>query len=217
VVFGFWVGSAATRAKHPSLARFWWWCSPERRRLILSLIRQLDDLRAWSRESFWYGLHSTGKYIQAYFKADERDSSERWDSTLLQAFGQMSPNLNSLTIVVVEDNNDVRGRVGAFLDRSGAKVVMARDGHEGLEVVKNTFPDLVLSDIKMPGMGGFELLREIRALGTDAGCSVPVIAMTAFPMPNQRAHILGAGFQACLPKPFTPNNLLETILRVLDQ
>jgi CheY-like chemotaxis protein len=138
-------------------------------------------------------------------------------TALLQAFGQMSPNLNSLTIVVVEDNNDVRGCVGAFLDRSGAKVVMARDGHEGLEVVKNTLPDLVLSDIKMPGMGGFELLREIRALGTDAGCSVPVIAMTAFPMPNQRAHILGAGFQACLPKPFTPNNLLETILRVLDQ
>jgi CheY-like chemotaxis protein len=129
----------------------------------------------------------------------------------------MSPNLNNLMIVVVEDNNDVRRHVGAFLDRSGAKVVTARNGREGLEVVKNTLPDLVLSDIKMPGMDGFGLLREIRALGTDAGCRVPVIAMTAFLMPDQRAHILGAGFQACLPKPFTPNNLLETIRTVLDQ
>jgi CheY-like chemotaxis protein len=129
----------------------------------------------------------------------------------------MSPNLNNLTIVVVEDNNDVRRHVAAFLDRSGAKVVTARDGREGLEVVKNTLPDLVLSDIKMPGMDGFGLLREIRALGPDAGCSVPVIAMTTFSMPDQRAHILGAGFQACLPKPFTPNNLLETILTVIDQ
>jgi CheY-like chemotaxis protein len=66
-------------------------------------------------------------------------------------------------------------------------------------------------------MDGFGLLREIRALGPDAGCGVPVIAMTAFSMPDQRAHILGAGFQACLPKPFTPNNLLETILAILVQ
>jgi CheY-like chemotaxis protein len=123
----------------------------------------------------------------------------------------MSPNLNNLTIVVVEDNNDVRRHVGAFLERSGARVVMARNGHEGLEVVRNTPPDLVLSDIRMPGMDGFGLLREIRALGVDAGRSVPVIAMTAVLMPDQRAHILGAGFQACLPKPFTPDKLLETI------
>jgi CheY-like chemotaxis protein len=151
------------------------------------------------------------------FKADERDTSERWDSTLLQGFDQMAPNLDNLTIVVVEDNDDVRRHVGAFLDRSGAKVVTARNGNEGLEVVKNTLPDLVLSDIKMPGMDGFALLREIRALGPDVGCGVPVIAMTAFLMPAQRAYILSAGFQACLPKPFTPNNLLETILTVLVQ
>jgi CheY-like chemotaxis protein len=129
----------------------------------------------------------------------------------------MSPILNNLTIVVVEDNDDVRRHVGAFLDRSGARVILARNGPEGLEVVKNTPPDLILSDIKMAGMDGFGLLREIRSLGPDSGCSVPVIAMTAFSKPNQRAYLLGAGFQACLPKPFTPNNLLETILTVLDQ
>ena len=78
----------------------------------------------------------------------------------------MSPNLNNLMIVVVEDNNDVRRHVGAFLDRSGAKVVTARNGREGLEVVKNTLPDLVLSDIKMPGMDGFGLLREISSFQT---------------------------------------------------
>ena len=78
----------------------------------------------------------------------------------------MSPNLNNLMIVVVEDNNDVRRHVGAFLDRSGAKVVTARNGREGLELVKNTLPDLVLSDIKMPGMDGFGLLREISSFQT---------------------------------------------------
>src|ERR1700722_20181824 len=94
-------------------------------------------------------------------------------------FGLMSPNLNNLTIIVVEDDNDVRRHVGVFLDRSGAKVGV-RNGAAGLEAIKNTHPNVVLSDIKMPGMDGFGLLREIRALGPDTGGSVPVIAMTAF-------------------------------------
>jgi CheY-like chemotaxis protein len=67
-----------------------------------------------------------------------------------------------------------------FFGHLGAKVMVARNAFEGLEAIKNTHPDLVLSDIKMPGMDGFELLDEIRALGPDAGGSVPVIAMSAF-------------------------------------
>jgi CheY-like chemotaxis protein len=128
----------------------------------------------------------------------------------------MSPNLNNLTIIVVEDDNDVRRHIGAFLHRSGAKVVAARNGPEGLEAIKINHPNMVLSDIKMPAMDGFGLLREIRALGTNAGGSVPVIAMTAFVGQGERAYILDAGFQACLPKPFTPDKLLETILTVLN-
>ena len=93
----------------------------------------------------------------------------------------MFSNLSNLVIVVVEDDNDIRTLLGAFLDHSDANVIMASNALEGLEAIKNTLPDLVLSDIKMPGMDGFELLREIRALGPDAGGNVPVIAMSAFP------------------------------------
>jgi CheY-like chemotaxis protein len=75
---------------------------------------------------------------------------------------------------------------------------------------------LVVSDIQMPGMNGFELLREIRAFGSEAGGSVPVIAMTAFVTSADRGRILNAGFQACLPKPFTPDKLAEAILTVLN-
>jgi CheY-like chemotaxis protein len=128
--------------------------------------------------------------------------------------GPMFFNLNNLMIVVVEDDDDIRTHLGAFLDRSEAKVALASSALEGLEAIKNTLPDLVLSDIRMPGMDGFELLDEIRALGSDAGGSVPVIAMSAF-MRGERAYILDAGFQACLPKPFTPDRLSETILTVL--
>ena len=123
---------------------------------------------------------------------------------------------SNLTIVVVEDHDDARRYLGLFLDRLGANVVVARNGFEGLEAIKNNRPNLVLSDIQMPGMDGFELLREIRALGPDAGGSVPVIAMTALVTHADRERILNAGFKACLPKPFTPDKLVETILSVLN-
>ena len=97
----------------------------------------------------------------------------------------------------------------------GAKVVVARNGHEGLKTVKDSSPDLVLSDIKMPGMDGLELLDEIRALGPDAANSVPVFAMSAHFSRTDGDRINRAHFRACLPKPFTPDKLVETILGVL--
>jgi CheY-like chemotaxis protein len=122
---------------------------------------------------------------------------------------------SDLTIVVVEDHDDARRYVGLFLDRLGANVLLARNASEGLDAIKNTLPHFVLSDINMPGMNGFELLREIRALGS--GGNVPVIAMTALLTHADRARMLNAGFQAFLPKPFTPDKLAETILTLLNK
>ena len=129
----------------------------------------------------------------------------------------MPPNpFSGLTIVVVEDHDDARAYFGLFLPGLGANVVMAENGLNGLLAIKISHPNLVLSDITMPGMDGFELLREIRALGSDAGGSVPVIAMTALVTHADGRRILNAGFQAYLPKPFTPDRLVETIPTVLD-
>jgi CheY-like chemotaxis protein len=126
------------------------------------------------------------------------------------------PNLFSgLTIVVVEDHDDARRYVGLFLDRLGANVLLAKNASEGLNAIKNNPPHFVLSDINMPGMDGFGLLREIRALGS--GGNVPVIAMTALVTHADRAHMLNAGFQASLPTPFTPDKLVETILTLLNE
>ena len=129
----------------------------------------------------------------------------------------MSPNrLSKLTILIVEDHDDARAFLGLFLERLGATVVAARNAFEGIEAVKNSRPNLVLSDISMPHRDGFDLLRDIRALGPDAGGDVPVVALTALVSRADRVRLLSAGFQACLPKPFTVNDLVETILTVLD-
>jgi CheY-like chemotaxis protein len=124
--------------------------------------------------------------------------------------------LADLTIVVVEDHDDARKYLSIFLDRMGAKVVVAKDGFEGLEAIKSCHPHMVLSDIAMPGMDGFELLRRIRALGGALTDRVPVVAMSAFFTDADRTHVLAAGFKACLPKPFSPERLVETILTVLN-
>jgi CheY-like chemotaxis protein len=124
---------------------------------------------------------------------------------------------SDLTIVVVEDHDDARRYLGLFLDHLGANVLLARNASEGLDAIKNNLPHLVLSDINMPGMDGFELLREIRALGSAAGGNVPVVAMTALVTHADRVHMLNAGFQACLPKPFTPDKLVQTVRIVLNK
>jgi CheY-like chemotaxis protein len=130
----------------------------------------------------------------------------------------MPPNpLSDLIIVVVEDHDDARRYLGAFLRQLGADVILAKDAIQGIEAITNSRPHLVISDIQMPGADGFELLRQIRALGSDSGGDVPVIAMTAFLGQADRTRMLNAGFQAFLPKPFTPEKFLETILTVLDR
>jgi DNA-binding response OmpR family regulator len=120
------------------------------------------------------------------------------------------------TIVLVEDHDEIRGQIGTFLRQSRANVILASSAVQGLEAIKVKRPDLVISDISMDGMDGFELLRQIRLLAPDAGGSVPVIALTALGGEANRARILNAGFQAWLPKPFSPGDFLRTILTVLN-
>ena len=129
----------------------------------------------------------------------------------------MLPNrLSDLTIVVVEDHDD---GAGIWISPWIAWVQPSCWRGMGLKAFRQqriSRPNLVVSDIQMPGMNGFELLRAIRAFGPDAGGNVSVIAMTSF-VPNViRARILNSGFQACLPKPFTPDKLAEVILIALN-
>src|ERR1700739_879991 len=129
----------------------------------------------------------------------------------------MSPNrLSNLTIVVVEDHDDARISLGLFLEHLGANVSLATSCVKGIEAVKNSRPNVVLSDISMPDRDGFDFLRDVLALGPDAGGSVPIIAMTALVSRRDRTRMLEGGFRASLPKPFPVDELLETILTVIN-
>ena len=87
-------------------------------------------------------------------------------------------------ILVVDDDADARGALAEALRESGYAVETAADAFKGLGKVPDFAPDLVLTDLKMPGMDGLELLRKLRSGGHD----MPVIVTTALPMWRQRSR-----------------------------
>jgi CheY-like chemotaxis protein len=121
--------------------------------------------------------------------------------------------LGGITIVLVEDYPDTLYRIAHFLTRHGAKVFPRPDAFEGLQAVREHRPDIVLSDIRLTKRDGFELLRDIRALGAENGGNVPVIAMTAFggfvnARANDRYWLPGAFRQAvCSGQPAGGNQI----------
>jgi len=122
------------------------------------------------------------------------------------------PFLEGIRILVVEDKTDFRLLIAGFLERQGAQVFAARNAFEGLRLFQEIRPEVVLSDINMPGRSGIQLLADIRALGRNDAGSVPVIAMTAYMLDRS---LVDAGFQSILRKPFEPDQLLTTIDSVL--
>jgi CheY-like chemotaxis protein len=125
--------------------------------------------------------------------------------------------LYNLRIVLVDDHKEVRSALGAFLSGLGASVRECSNADDALSQVLGLQPDLVLSDLAMPGKDGFELLREIRSLETDGGGEVPVIAITGLSRPSDKTRVAAAGFDALLLKPFTPDALVRVISEVMQR
>ncbi|MGL5794520.1 MAG: hybrid sensor histidine kinase/response regulator, partial [Waterburya sp.] len=117
--------------------------------------------------------------------------------------------LNGIRILVVDDEPDSRDFITLVLELSGASVISIASGIEALTVIKQSIPDLIISDIGMPEMDGYMLLQQVRSL--EQAKSVPLIALTAYAGEFDRQHALQAGFQKHLSKPIEPNELIQEI------
>jgi CheY-like chemotaxis protein len=102
-------------------------------------------------------------------------------------------------VLIVEDNERNLKLVGDVLGHAGFVCLAARDAEAGLELARSQRPDVVLMDINLPGMTGFEALAALRSDALTA--SIPVLAVTAYAMKDDRARILAAGFDGYLEKP----------------
>jgi CheY-like chemotaxis protein len=128
----------------------------------------------------------------------------------------VSQGLDNLRIVIVDDHKHVRSALTGFLSGCGSIVRACANADDAMTIVPRFQPDLVLSDIAMPDKDGFELLREIRSLDPSDGGKVPVIAITGLSRPLDQMRAPAAGFDAILPKPFTPDLLLQVISEVIQ-
>ncbi len=122
--------------------------------------------------------------------------------------------LSGLTVLVVDDQSEARELIKRVLEDSGAEVVTAGTAPEGLALVKDRKPHVLITDIGMPGADGFELLRQVRSLGSSRGGSVPAIALTACARPGDRTRALRAGFVVHVSKPLDPGELIATVATV---
>jgi len=125
--------------------------------------------------------------------------------------------LQRLHILVVEDDSDSRSMIARFLQQAGARVTAVSDAFEALQVFRAVRPDLLLSDIAMPGMDGHALIRQVRSSSAALGALIPAIALSAFAAHDDRMSAIGAGFDEHLAKPVDFNAMLSTITRVVRE
>ena len=119
---------------------------------------------------------------------------------------------NDAEIVVVEDNEDSREILCELLELSGLKCRAAECGPAALQLLEQKRPDLMLIDLGLPGMDGFELARTVRS--HPRGADICLIALTGYGQPSDREDSRAAGFDAHLVKPVHPDQLLALLSKL---
>jgi CheY-like chemotaxis protein len=119
--------------------------------------------------------------------------------------------LDGIRVVVVDDAPIVRRFLCAALEEFGAAVTAVETADAALEAVRCRRPDVLLSDLEMPGKGGYWLIGQVRALAPESGGLTPAAALTGLHGPAQRASVLRAGFQDHLEKPIDLHTLVGAV------
>ena len=117
------------------------------------------------------------------------------------------------TVLLIEDNEANRYLARFLLEKNGLAVVQAANGAEGVRLALAAPPDLILMDIEMPEMDGYEAAELIRA--NPATARVPILAFTSYAHPSDRERALERGFSDYLEKPFEVDDFLRRVLQLL--
>jgi CheY-like chemotaxis protein len=123
-------------------------------------------------------------------------------------------NLEGIKILLVDDDLDSRDFIGFVLEEEGAEVISVSSASEALQALPESKPDVLLSDIGMPEMDGYMLMREVRSWSSEQGGKTPAIALTAYAGEYNQQQALSAGFQMHLTKPAEPAELVAAVARL---
>jgi CheY-like chemotaxis protein len=124
------------------------------------------------------------------------------------------PDLSDLKVLVVDDEPDAQVLICRLLKDCGADVRATGSADEAMQLLSDRPPDVLISDIGMPGVDGYEFLRRVRRHDDGQVARVPAVALTAFARSEDRTRALRAGFLAHVAKPVEPAELIATIAAV---
>jgi signal transduction histidine kinase/CheY-like chemotaxis protein len=188
--------------------------------LGLSIVRHLVELHGGSVRA-----HSPGEGAGATFTVHlplivvhrsphaEPRQHPRSSASVSAAFGVVD--LSGVRVLVVDDEPDARELIRRVLLDCEANVITAGGADEALLLIRQHKPHLLVSDIGMPEVDGYELLRRVRALERESGGRMPAVALTAFARSEDRTRALRAGFLVHVAKPVDPSELVATVASVL--
>ncbi|HLM74175.1 MAG TPA: ATP-binding protein, partial [Polyangiaceae bacterium] len=125
--------------------------------------------------------------------------------------------LKGLHVLIIEDEEDARDLMASILEACGTRVSLASTAAEGIELFRQETPDVMVSDVGMPGESGYDLIRKVRLLPPDQGGRTPAVALTAYARMEDRTRALMMGFDIHIPKPIEPSELLVVLAHLASR
>jgi len=119
------------------------------------------------------------------------------------------------TVLVIEDNPDIRENTAEMLELENFNVVTAEDGLQGLELALAHLPDVILCDIMMPKLNGYEVLKQLKE--NEATVNIPFIFASASVEKKEIKHAMQLGADAYIRKPFDLTELMELVNKFIDR
>ena len=181
--------------------------------LGLALVRQIAELHGGSISAESAGTNRGSTFTLRLPRASGQLDTPR--ARFTSAIGPTT--LTGIAILVVDDNDDGREMLVTALRGYGARVTSVGTSEEALELMlgANFVPDVLVSDVGMPGTDGYELIRQVRTSPNPRTRQIPAIAVTAYANPEDRIRAMVAGYQAHLAKPIDPPGVAAAIASLL--
>ncbi len=182
--------------------------------LGLSIVKQLVELHGGAVRASSEGLGKGATFIVSLpVSAAHREVKEKEVAIPVEPppASEGVPTLLGTRVLVVDDDADARELLRSILAQRGASVRTAGSAAEALAQLEARVPDVLVSDIGMPGQDGYGLIREVRLLPREKGGHVPALALTAFARSDDRRRAISAGFHMHLAKPVEPAELVTVV------
>ncbi len=178
--------------------------------LGLAIVRQLSELHGGTAS-----VESLGENLGATFTVQLPLMRHHAPGEKSTFEGCLVGNLAQIKVLIVDDEPDSRTVIAEILAENQAAVTQAASALECLQQLNQSVPDLLICDIGIPELNGYELIRRVRQQPTQQGRALKAIALTAYAGPDYEQQAIAAGFQAYLAKPVEVDQLMITIFSLL--